>query len=598
MYIDFIKNKKIFTINTIVLVIYILFYLLLFSQFPLKKSIPGNCDTWLVISLSNTYINKISSFFTEKMTGVSLYPVSDTMSYGEGSPGCAAIFILFRLLGFNNIFSYYFFITLLFALTAFGVYLLSGLYLQTRTAAFFAGFAFTCSNFMFANIDDSIVIFYFLSALSLYFVKRFFSSGIKVYLLYGAIIGGLEIYFSLYVFIYQTVALVIISILNFNNVMKNKKLFFSGIFIYMFITFPFIFFYVNSLMKINIVNPWSETYTTPGIISKCSLKLKDFFKVLPGNLIYPAKKTSKFFWPYIRRYAFSGYLIVILALLSLKKHWKGEKELILIALSGFLLSGGQEIRINGLTIHPLFFYLYNLFPCMAIMRVPLRAYFLVTLTISILAAVSLEEILKNIKNRNMYIFFIIAVLLFHSVENIPFPFYACNIEKYHNIPAEYYNFFKNQKDLIILDLPSNIGLDFRESGNNLFVYNREIIYMNWQTQHKQNITGGVNGYYPVSRVIIQKYIDSLPERNSFSSLSKLGVDYIVFHKTMLLPGEKNLLPQLNRSDCVEKVMETGDISIFKMKLPDINPSESEKLPVYREKSEKFTDVLLKFLDLK
>ncbi|MBU0985943.1 MAG: hypothetical protein KKH68_01715, partial [Proteobacteria bacterium] len=52
---------------------YTLFFLALFSQFPLKKSLPGNCESWLVISLSNTYLEKITAFLTELRVVIRAY---------------------------------------------------------------------------------------------------------------------------------------------------------------------------------------------------------------------------------------------------------------------------------------------------------------------------------------------------------------------------------------------------------------------------------------------------------------------------------------------------------------------------------------------
>ena len=63
--------------------------------------------------------------------------------------------------------------------------------------------------------------------------------------------------------------------------------------------------------------------------------------------------------------------------------------------------------------------------------------------------------------------------------------------------------------------------------------------MNWKTQHHQNITGGVQGYWPQKRVALQKVIDDLPSRSALQRLKAWNVTYISYHPQMLLDGENN-----------------------------------------------------------
>lgn len=594
MSLSYVKTKA-FKLNIFIFIIYTIFYLILFFQFPLNNSIPGNCDTWLAIALSNNYIN----FFADPSAGTSMYPVSNLFCYGEASPGCAFIFIFFRLLGFNNIYSYYFFITFIFSLSAFGIYILTKLYTESRIAAFLGGLSFTCSNFMFANIDDSIVIFYFLTALSIYCLKKFISTQNGKYLLYCLVSGGIEIYFSLYVFIFQCIVIIIILLLNIKTFLKRENLItlIKGLILYIIIIMPFFLFYLVAFITLDIENPWSIKYTTIKVIAMCSLEFKDLFKVLPGNLIYRGEMPDNLFWPLIRKYAFSGFLVFILALLSFKKRNKEKMELILIFIAGFLISSGQIIKSGETTIYPFFIYLYNLLPLCGLIRVPLRAYFLCTLSISILAASGFKELLNLFKNRKISLIITVIILLAVIVENTPLNLIRYNIEKYEPLPGIYKHFLDNTEGDLILDLPSDIGLNFKKSGDELFGYNREIIYMNWQTEHKKNIIGGVNGYYPGSRVILQKYINELPGEKSLGILAKLGLDYIVFHKNMILPKEEYLLPSLENSDFLKKIIDTNEIAIFSINnkselLKNLSP---EEIHLYRDKSENVKEILSNFI---
>ena len=65
-------------------ILYFLIFFFLFLPYPIAKSLPGNCDTWLSVALSNTYLKNILTFFTEGEVFRSLYPVKNVFSYHHG----------------------------------------------------------------------------------------------------------------------------------------------------------------------------------------------------------------------------------------------------------------------------------------------------------------------------------------------------------------------------------------------------------------------------------------------------------------------------------------------------------------------------------
>jgi hypothetical protein len=91
----------------------------------------------------------------------------------------------------------------------------------------------------------------------------------------------------------------------------------------------------------------------------------------------------------------------------------------------------------------------------------------------------------------------------------------------------------NKKNTVILDLPSYNITNLIPPRDPFTPLVREIIYMLWQTHHKQNILNGVGGYFSKERLELQRDIELLPEPDLFR---KHQIDYIVYHKNMELPA--------------------------------------------------------------
>jgi hypothetical protein len=543
---------------------YILFYLLIFIRFPFKQALPGNCDTWLAIALSNSMSNALLSWVGLHPATTAMYPARNIFAYGEASPGCAAIFIFFKTLGFNDIIAYYFYIVTLFSLTAYGLYLLAWVYTKNRWAAFYCGFAFTCSNFAFANIDDSIVIFYLLPALCIYFLKNYISENTPKLLLIAAVLGGFQIYFSAYVFCFQSVILGVLALMNGRNLFARETITttIKAVFIYLVIPLPFFLFYAYSYTHL-AVDPWPPFSIIANIDA---IHPDNLFHVLPNNLIYdPPPMDSMFYWALIRRCAFLGSCLYFLALLGLRHFDRQKAELVLILILGLGMSIAVGDYMHG---HSLPITLSKVFPWISFLRVPLRAFFMCSFALSILGAfgvVSLFAFFRLEQKKVMFIFMAV-ILCIHFIENKPKELESFSAALYHRAPNAYLEYFENKPSAVVLDLPSVIDISFKNSSKDLFEYNREAIYMNWQTQHHLNIVGGVNGYFPKTRMIVEKCIKRLPESDSIAELREMGIEYLVFHKTMVLQGEEGWLAALRKSNFIlEEVFDNEQMTIFKIR---------------------------------
>jgi hypothetical protein len=129
--------------------------------------------------------------------------------------------------------------------------------------------------------------------------------------------------------------------------------------------------------------------------------------------------------------------------------------------------------------------------------------------------------------------------------------------------VEYFKKFEDRK--IVLDLPSAIlGLPPPQDSNGLWYCNREHFYMNYQTQHKQIIVGGINGYVSTARLGLDRWISKLPEGQAIGAIKAMGVQYIVFHKRLIMISSEDILAGLQSSQRLKQVANTDDLSIFEI----------------------------------
>ena len=108
--------------NIAAFVFYFLFFALLFIQLPLRHEISGNCDSWLALTYSAHTLEAVKSFFTGEETGRAMFPAENPLAYGESAPGMQILIMFLKASGLSDSWANYLFITLLLALTAFGIF--------------------------------------------------------------------------------------------------------------------------------------------------------------------------------------------------------------------------------------------------------------------------------------------------------------------------------------------------------------------------------------------------------------------------------------------------------------------------------------------
>ncbi|MDD2200476.1 MAG: hypothetical protein PHE08_12180 [Bacteroidales bacterium] len=571
------KNK--IKINSPTLLAFLIFasvFLLLFVPFPLNKTIGGTCDALLTIASGNFFGNFLQSVFGTEILTSSLYPGTNILQWGESAVGLLFLFNFFKILGCNDILSWYFYVVTIFSLNSLGVFVLSHHYTKNFFLSILGGILFAFTNFAFVNIDDAHVFFYFFTAISVVLLLRYKKSG-KIRLLYiASIISALQIYFSIYVFVYGTLVFTVFFIYatNLFQRLNQKKLIqtVTSFGFYLLIILPFVVFYWQAKTNTQAYIP--EFGSWNNIISNAYLSFSDFFRLMPNNIVYPSefKEVDVMFSFFeMRKSAFIGTFLMSAGLFFSIKYYKKLLPWIIVAVLGYTFSS-YPYKILSSNIE--FF---------EIIRLPYRAYFISNLALAVIAVVGINEILKKINKKQQFILiFLIAII--HIAENIPYPF-----------PLSDYEFIKNEisinygiklqsgfdakniapstqlikavktntnEESVLLCLPSN-RIFGEEHG--MFCYNRELIYMNHQSYFNRNMFNGVHGYFPNSRIEIQNKIDKLPTQVGFLKLSESGLTHIIYYKNMIIDSKDDIIEELKQAELLNLVEETKDYIIFELK---------------------------------
>ena len=239
-------------------------------------------------------------------------------------------------------------------------------------------------------------------------------------------------------------------------------------------------------------------------------------------------------------------------------------ELIVIYVVALLVSFGPLVTIGDAVVGNVTFPAYKWLDVARVLRVPARAFSFSVLALVLAAAVGLERIgawrplLPMGRRLAVFGLITLAVLL----ENVPVPLKSFAGKQLATPEPVVLEFFDGKRDNVLLDLPSRPGGALFRDSQDLFEWNRELIYMNRQTYHRQNILNGVHGYFPRTRLEVQRLVDALPAREGFAGLREFGVDYIVYHRNLELKWEKGLYDRLVRSGELVPAASSPDVTIF------------------------------------
>ncbi len=599
---------------------YALFFALLLLPMPLRGNLPGNCDTWLNgLALPNILLSRLISGLTGETIGTPFYPETRVFGFGESSFGTSALFMLFKIAAREDVLAYYFFMVTILALDALGVFLLARFYARGAMAAAFAGLAFSASNYVLGNIDSPHTSFFFVAFLCLYHCKRYLETGERKALLVAALLGAAQAYFSAYIFLFMSLAAAALlgaRLFRDPRRMRTDRRALAGAgAIFVAAAAPFFGFYAAAKADPNFANPWDSTL----LAELHSLEPSDLFRTLENNLLYRSdgriraadltERTRALvergvveassligddarillgrvsnpddvkYFVYTRRCAFLGFVLYALAFVGLWRRRSGDAstpaakvppaasrrgEIAALYLASLLVSFGPFVSVGSALIPNVTYPAYEWLGAAGVLRVPSRAFAFAVLAVVLAAAAGLERLgtlapLSRPGRRTaLFVLLTLAVL----AENVPVPLRSFEGRRLATPEPLVREFFEHRRGTVLLDLPSQPGGALYRDSHDLFEWNRELIYMNRQTYHRQSILNGVHGYFPLSRLRAQVLVNRLPEPEAFAGLRAIGVDYIVYHRSLEFTWEAGLYGDLLGASELEVIASDPDVTIF------------------------------------
>lgn len=555
--------------GTIHLLLYLLFFALLFLQFPLAGSLPGKIDTWFFVIAFQNIQNMVLAFFQGVELGTALFPEKAVFLFGNYSWGAAPFFLVFKWVGLNDIWAYYGFISLVFATNAWAAMRLSAHFIGKNRYAFFSGFTFAASNFAFGNLDNPDTLIFAPALISILFAFEYLNSPKPAKLVWVAILSGFQVYFSPYIYLLHVMFLASLFVWRLASMLQQglKPVHLFGcILLHLILLFPFLMVYVFGDEMGGAWNP----ATSLDAVHMAGFHGRDLFRFLDGNWIYPPLEDlgTPNSWLYKTRSAGFGILLLLLSLTGFY-YWNQKIAILVILIGYMILAIGPILSVGSFNLPALMYPFYAYLDLHQFFRITIRAFFGVSFLLSFLAAYGLKRSTGISSHAKLLLG--ISFLLF-GLENIPFGFSKYGSEQYLKSDLFQLPKINGKETNVLLNLPSRFYSgahpDFPSNCQNAedwdFEVTREYLYMWGQTRHWQHTINGFTGFIPETRIQNQLLINQLNQAGKLKALiGNNKLDLIIYHKWLENSCDSpDVLKTLKESPLLEKVEESESRAVF------------------------------------
>lgn len=555
-------NQLVDNLTKYPLLFYSVYFLLVFVQYPINNSLPGHSDTMYNLAVFNDYINRLSSLFISENIGRSYYPELFFQSFSELYIGQALIYIPFKILGLNDIWSYYYFISLIYALNAWAAYDFFQFIKFEKITSLLGGFLFSTNAFFLGQIEflNGITYFFFFWALK-NFIKYIHNKQ-YIYIIKASTLIAIQFYYSTYITLYFIIICIGIFLA---KIIKDRKY-----------TLNFKLYLACILLGILIISPILIITYTYGFINKgysiiqtedvyyFSLKFRDLITPLPDHNFYKYIRVNHTHDSFrIVNNGFLGFAFWILFVIGIFKSKKQQRFLFIVFTSiGLTLCIGPYFYKGPINI-PAPMYIYYEY-IGGTLKIASRAFSLVILS-SIIYILSVFDSIETKGIKNIYI---IGFVFIFFLENVPQKFTHNHYASHLSLPSSLDDYLKNKtSNDVILTLPSSLfsGKSFRNDG--MSEHSREELFLYWQTIHKKNTVNGIASYMSYYRKEVDDNIHQYDWKNL---IEKFHVQSFIYLKDYLVdPQETHILEKLLTAQELTKVYEDTSIVIFE---PITNPS--------------------------
>ena len=543
--------------NWFVLACYTFIFLLFFLQFPLNHSLVGDIDSIGNLAIYKQMKNQINQLILGTPAGTFCYPTENIWIYFGADFGNGIIHVILSYLGIPDLWAHWLFISIIFTLNAFTLYLLLQHFFKNRRLVFGLSLIFNFSHFILGNLESANTLIFFLSFLSLHFYLEYVDEKSKYYLSIrkfglSVFLGSIQMYLAPYNFVIH-IFVWSLFIVNYERPLFNYKTilrYFTAILSIALVISPYLYLFVftNTVSDANNVNKIQD------FIHAHSMNLDDYFRVLNGHLYLKHEVMNMN--PLISklRAGYIGIAFYLVAGIGLLRKQNRVIAILLIVV-GFILATGPYISINNNRQFPFILYkFYEWFNLYELIRIPFRFFFIPILGLTILVGNGII-ILKN-RTKFKYLGFLIICLIL--IENVPFQMETYNHKDILSPDKEFIKtLLQTEDETAVLHLPSSSNETFKD-------YRREYIYQYWQHFHRKNILNGTAAFIPDDRKKIDDLING-DHKDLCIILEDYGVNYVFFHKDQVNDKiDLSILQMIEENTHLMKTNETERTITFKV----------------------------------
>ncbi len=544
--------------------LYLIFFSLIFVQFPLNNSLTGNTDSWFYVAAYNLYETYLLSYLGKPPIGEALYPNGPYFMYGDPCFFGAFLYRPFCWMGMNELWAWCSMMIIVYSTNAYGAYLFFSSWAKKQVTAFWAGLAFGASVFCFGNVDSPNAFYLGTMFLCLYYSNKFLIDGKWKHLLIAVAWGASSLYFSAYIFVFQALLLAFLWIYYYRKVLAVQTLL-PKLAIALILAVVFVLPYLVGFLYApgGISSAWNPVDNFD-IVDKLSLDLPDLVRSLEGNLVYPVLKDGLQDHPffYAQHAVYPGVVLLVLSVIGYRVSSSSSRVWLILVLVGFVMAIGPAIHIAGVRIPMPMEILYKYAGLDGTIRNPVRLWYLVLIGLIGLTLPAIDKLLE--KPKGAWILLLLAGV--YVLENVPFAAPKYDATGYIYPDKGYLETLSAGNESVVLELPSAVYTR-GEWPRGLNEFSREYVYLVWQGKHGQNIVNGCNGFLPTSRLVVNDMICRMVDDDTLLPLCKLyNVSVVVFHKNLTLPDDDvRIAAYLEQHMGLDFESETPNTIIYRVK---------------------------------
>lgn len=469
----------------------------------MKGSLITEGDSYLHVAIFNYYFESLSSFINSYEIGRPFYPESYPYLLGEPAAGIFPIWLLYKLIGFNQLWSYNLTIQLLLSLNAYFTYriirtIAPGIY---PLLALTSGLIVSSNGFIAANLDSPNVICFFYGIAAILFYYKMIREKKAYYLLPFLCFILLQMIASMYNFMYVGFFIISITVVHLSSTFRfaqKNLLAVSASFIFLMLCLLFYLYILTGFTDKSAYHFWGANLEE---IKAMSISWKDFVRPVKDGLYSDWFNIHSQYWATPLKALFLGFLVSFLGIIGLFKNIKRYPEFFIMVIISLILGAGSYAKLDDhIILLPLgwFFETFDLF---GFFRFPFRFYLVVIFIFSILIPIYLNSKIKGPNFRNLIIILFIVLFL---IENTPLK------RQYFDSNAIFEEGDRLKKKYAHQELSNFLFLPTPEvDGSGGANFNRtEYIYMYYQTQIRKNILNGSDAFMPVTRIELSNVMNS------------------------------------------------------------------------------------------